>query len=133
MKKTSTRITALIMCALMCVALAACGGKSASVQDYLDKNKTALDAAISAAEQDGTMELDIVARDNSMVYTFKFTSDLGMSNDDAKAALDAGMEQQASTFESTYDELKKVVPSAESIIVEYLDMNGEVITSKEFN
>ena len=132
MKKISTRITALVMCALMCAALAACGGKAASVQDYLDKNKAALDAMIAEAESDGSVDLDIIARDNSMVYIFKYKFDTS-SVTDIKDRLDALMEDEASEFKDGYAELKKVVSSAESIIVEYYDMNDTLITSAVYN
>ena len=38
----------------------------------------------------------------------------------------------ASVFTSVLSSLKEAVPDAESVIVEYLDQDGNVIVSKEF-
>ena len=103
----------------------------ASVQEYLDAYKEELDAAIASADEDGSMELDITARGNSLVYSYRYTIDIG-STANAKEILDMGLEDQAFAFESTYDGLKEEVPSVESIIVEYYDMNGKLITSREY-
>lgn len=77
------------------------------------------------------MEMDIIARGNSLVYTYKYSIDIG-DVETAKAALDKGMESQKETFVQMLDSLKLVVPTTESVIIEYLDKDGNVITSGEF-
>lgn len=77
------------------------------------------------------MDIQIQARGNSLVYSYRYTSDVG---DTAllKPMLDEALEPLSSTFESTLETIQLAVPSAESLIVEYLTQDGELITSKEF-
>lgn len=65
------------------------------------------------------------------MYSYRYTSDVG---DTAllKPMLDEALEPLSSTFESSLEAIQLAVPSAESLIVEYLTQDGELITSKEF-
>lgn len=105
------------------------GDKDISVADYIATIQDELDQSIASLKDSG-MGLKVEARGNSLVYSYQYDS---ISNSDAlKASLDQAMETMASTFETVLKSLKKEVASAESVIVEYLDKDGEVITSKEF-
>lgn len=42
------------------------------------------------------------------------------------------MDSLSSTFEGVLTSLRLVVPDAQSVIVEYLDKDGQVIVSKEY-
>ena len=42
------------------------------------------------------------------------------------------MDGMSDTFTGILSSMKTVVPSAESVTVEYLDMDGKVILSKEY-
>ncbi len=79
------------------------------------------------------MTLEIIARDNSLVYSYQYIVDLGDLSVVGEA-LDAAMEQElfSSTFDGVLEQLKSVVPDAESVIVEYLSQDGQLIASKEF-
>ena len=46
--------------------------------------------------------------------------------------LEAAMESLSSNFEGILDQLQSAVPEAESVIVEYLDKDGQLIYSKEY-
>lgn len=101
-----------------------------TIQDFIDDNKETFDVLKDSLKDSG-MEMDIIARGNSLVYTYKYSIDIGDA-ETAKAALDKGMESQKETFVQMLDSLKLVVPTTESVIIEYLDKGGNVITSGEF-
>ncbi len=102
-----------------------------SVQEFIDTNKTTFDSAKKQIEGTG-LSMDIVARGNSLVYSYTYTSSSVKNNDELKDSLDKSLDTQGDTFKSVYESVKLVVPSAESVIVEYKDSTGELITSKEF-
>ncbi|MDE6149458.1 MAG: DUF4854 domain-containing protein [Ruminococcus sp.] len=153
------KLLAVLSCLTICLSFAACGTKDDSsaekveskasvessveesevstdvsegktIQDFIDENKETFDVLKDALKDSG-MEMDILARENSLVYTYKYTTDVG-DTETVKAALDQGLESQKDTFVQVLDSLKLAVPTTESVIVEYLDMDGNVITSGEF-
>lgn len=121
---------AVVISALLCLSLAACGQKPASVEEYVAKNKDTISAAVSASAGDG-LNIEVLGRGNSLVYRYKYTTELG-ELDAVKAALESATDKLESTFKSILTAVKTEVPSAESVIVEYLTKDGEVIVSKEF-
>ena len=50
----------------------------------------------------------------------------------SKEQLDANLEAAKGTFSSVLSGTKQAAPDTKSLIVEYLDKNGDVITSREF-
>ncbi len=121
------KLLALVCCLVMCLSFAACG-KAKSVESYISSVQSEIDTLKKSVDGTG-MKLDVTARGNSMVYSFQYDIEL---DETQKEALGTAMDQQASTFQQGYTDLKKQVPSAESVIVEYLDKNGKVIVSKEY-
>ena len=101
-----------------------------TIQDFIDENKETFDVLKDSLKDSG-MEMDIIARGNSLVYTYKYSIDVGDA-ETVKATLDQGLESQKETFVQVLNSLKLVVPATESVIVEYLDKDGNVITSGEF-
>lgn len=101
-----------------------------TIQDYIDENKETFDVLIDNLNGTG-QELKISARGNSLVYTYKFNTDIG-DVEKFKEGLDQGFESQKEKFVQILNSLKLVVPTTESVIVEYLDKDGNVITSGEF-
>ena len=67
-----------------------------------------------------------------MVYSIKYTVDVLSANPSAKEQLEASMDEQASGYEDAFADLKKEVPSAESLIVEYINSDGTVLASREY-
>ena len=134
MTRKSTKILALLLVLSMAVSLAltSCGKKSvndqinsfiATIQDELDEVNDDLGDMI---------DMKVEARDGSLVYSYQYTFDLGVSNEYMAELLGNSLESGASAFENTYSKLKKEIPEVKSVIVEYLDMNGTLIVSKEF-
>lgn len=101
-----------------------------TIQEYVEQNAEQLDSISSSFEGTG-INMDILARGNSLVYSCQYTMDIG-DTDLIKSTLDSSLDASSSTYESVLSLLKLQVPSAESVIVEYLDMDGNVITSKEY-
>lgn len=125
------KLLVAVCCLVMCLSFASCGGSGAgsmdkyisSIQSQMESMKDTLDSS--------SMKLELVQRENSLVYRYQFTTDIGDA-DAAKQTLENGMEQMASTFQAGLKELKEQVSGAESLIVEYVDKDGNVIVSKEY-
>ncbi len=75
---------------------------------------------------------DVLARDNSMVFTYKFSIDVG-DIDTAKTTIEADLESNASFFESSYSMMKTEISELEAVVVEYYTMDDELIISRDFN
>lgn len=133
MKKQIKLVAVLALCLAMCLSLAACGGDDGpTLESYLASIQSQLDAQIKAYESQG-MKMEVKADGNKLVYRYQYTIDIGMSIPDAKAILDAGLDGQDATFAGVLASLKTEVPSAKAVVVEYVDMNGTLITSREWN
>lgn len=95
----------------------------ASIQGQMDQMAAGLESM--------GMNLDVVARGNSLAYVYQYTIDVGDTSL-VKDSLERSLDSMSDTFTYILDSLKLAVPDAESVIVEYLDMEGNVIVSKEF-
>lgn len=134
MKKNCIRMIACALALVMILALGACGGKmtvesfvkSDIVQNQIDQIKGTL--------ADQGMNIEVTAEGNKLVYIYTFTEALEEGDRETlAAALESGMESQASTFEGIADSLKDTVKQDDvSVEVRYVDSNGEVIFSQEF-
>lgn len=73
-----------------------------------------------------TLTINVSARGNTLVYTYKYGTPL--SGDALQTALDS--------LDSTYTDLLKsvqtLIPGCESILLEFVDKNGKVLASKEY-
>ncbi len=101
-----------------------------SVADYIDKNRDMIEE-LKASVQQEDMSTDIYASGNSMVFSFRLTIDIGDTSE-LEVYLEQYFSQLEPAFISILDEMRLEIPSAESIILEYLDINGNTIASKEF-
>ena len=152
------KITSVFLVFLLCLSFAACGDteNNAEATPTLAPTKaaTATPEATEPAESAVTLEtyiasiqseidemtaslaaqglnMKVEARGNSLVYVYQYAEDLA-DIDTMKVALEQSMEDAASTFDSILALLKAEIPSAESIIVEYLSKDGTLIYSREF-
>lgn len=101
-----------------------------TLEQFIALIQPQIDAMQESLEESG-QKLDIIARDKSLVYIYQYTVDVG----DVSAirdGLEAAMEALSSNFEGILDQLQSAVPEAESVIVEYLDKDGQLIYSKEY-
>lgn len=101
-----------------------------TLEDYVAANEETFAEMKDSMAASG-MDIQILARGNSLVYSYRYTSDAG---DTAllKRMLDEALDSMSSTFESTLEAIQIMVPTAESVVVEYLTQDGELITSREF-
>ena len=128
MKKTLSVITCLVL--VLSIALVGCGGpKVDSMQSIVDELQEDLSAMKSALGD--TMDIDITANGSTLIYTFSYLTDIG---DPAaiKDDLAVATEQQSSVYEELVTTLKDAGINSPSVVIEYLDMNGDEIYSKEF-
>ena len=102
-----------------------------SVEDFIKQNQSTFDALNKALENSG-ISLEVLARDNSLVYSYKYTIDTVKNDETTKKSLETSMKSQESTFKNALQSVKALVPSTKSVIVEYLDSKGKVISSFEY-
>ncbi len=119
------RVLALVLCLVMCFSLTACFEKP-TIDSFITEIKAEVETS------DDTGELKLFARDDSLVYSYKYKVDLGVDNTLVATALESAMEKNASTYTDLLSRLKDAVKSAESVIVEFLDKDGNVIYTKEY-
>ena len=105
-------------------------GDGTEMEAFIESIQDSIDGVSDSLESSG-LKLEVVARGNSLVYSYQYTVDVGDTSA-VKDALEQSMEGVASTFESILSALKLAVPDAESVIVEYLDQGGNLILSKEY-
>lgn len=103
---------------------------SQTMESFIASMKDELDQMSAAMESSG-MTLSVSARGKSLVYSYKYTIDVGDLSL-IKPTLEQMMDSLSSTFEGVLTSLRLVVPDAQSVIVEYLDKDGQVIVSKEY-
>lgn len=128
-KRLMVMLLALTLCVSVCLTLTACSGEK-TIDSFIKSMEGEMDAL--RADMGDSIDLSLEARGNSLAYVLRFKEDTGLENGMMANALDSTLNTMTSTFTGVLEELKKEVPSAESVIVEYQDVNGEVITSKEF-
>ncbi len=121
MKKILAFSMVLLLCS-MCIFVGCSSKDSNALAEYAEEQQKALDAAAI----DG-MTIKCTARDNSLVFSYSYESDL-ITKETAQTALDA-MESQYATMLST---VQTAVPSCESIIIEILDKDGSVMADTEY-
>lgn len=74
-----------------------------------------------------TMDIDVYVRDGSLVMSYKMLDVEG--SEELTAAMEEQMANQDSVFQATVDQISH---DEASLVVEYLDKDGEVIYSKEY-
>ena len=130
-KRIGIAVAAFMLCIAMCLSLAACGQKM-TLEAFVASEAMQNEMKTLKESMDDSMDIRLEARENSLTYVFQYKEDTGMDNATLAEALASSLDGMEATFTSILNSLKMAVPDAESVIVEYQDMNGEVITSKEF-
>lgn len=131
MKKLVKKIVVLAAVAAMGLSMIACGKKFSSVADYVnsDEVQKIIDETTAAYEGSG-ISVDIQANGDKMVYVYSVEYE---NVDGLAESLESGIEAQASTFQEAANELKELVKADNpTVVVKYVDINGNEIYSKEF-
>ena len=103
-----------------------------TVSDYInaDEVKDVFSALEKSLEGSG-MSMKISAEDNKLIYTY--TYDEIEKTDEMANQLEESVAAQDATFQNTANEIKGYVESdTVTVVIEYLDCNGEEIYSKEY-
>lgn len=154
MKNLSKYIKMLLagaLCVLLCAGVSACG-KSEDKQDEeqevssetVEQNLTELEAlvqdelfqeqvaALSQTYEDDGLKVEVTAEGDSVVYKIIYTVAIDESKD--KQALIDHLESKdfKTSIESVLRSFKVQVPQTRSVIVRYIDVNGNIIASKEY-
>lgn len=138
MKKVKRIFTSLVLCLSLCLSVAACGGKkeassganNSALEEYISASQSQIDEMSSAIEAQG-MKLSVEVRGNSLVYVYQYTTDVG-DTETVKTALEQSMDAMEESFTTALSQVKAEVAETESMIVEYLDKDGNIILSKEY-
>ncbi len=143
------KLLALLLTLVFALSLVACGTPASNDND--DDSTSSASSVVDSVNQDivdlistqqstidsikdqyaGTLDFAMEARGNSLVYKYSYLSDLGDLSL-LKTSLDSSLESGAETFESSLKTMQLAVPGMESLIIEYYDMNGTLITSREY-
>lgn len=86
---------------------------------------------MSSAMEGQGMKISVEVRGNSLAYVYQFTTDVGDA-ETIKSGLEQSMSAMEETFNTLLSQVKAEVAETESMIVEYLDKDGNVLLSKEF-
>lgn len=132
MKKLGKKIIALAVVTVMGLSMIACGKKYKSVEAYVNSSEVQEVLSTMESQMSGSgMSIDITADGDKMVYTYTY-DDIEKADGMAET-LESAMDAEASTFQDTANEIKKVVDAKNpSVVIEYVDKNGETIYSREF-
>ena len=142
-----------MLCAVICVGAASCDSKDASVspsdlngvsssasQEKLSELEALVQddefqeqvRALSQTYESKGMTLEVVAEGDSVVYKCIYTVNV----DAAKSREELTEHLESKAFETSIDSVlrsfKAQVPQTRSVIVRYIDTNGNIIASKEY-
>ena len=109
--------------------------KYASVADYVSSDEVQYVLDMFETQLAGSgMSMDILAEGDKLVYSYKMEGiEKANLTDEEIANLGSSVEAESATFQETADQVKKLVDAeAPSLVIRYLDANGEEIYSKEF-
>ena len=128
MKRTVTLFTCMLL--LLSVMFVGCAGDGGvkKVQTIVDQAQDQI--ATMKAQAGGQMDIEIEARGTSIVYKYTMLMDLGGL--DIKDELEKQLDAQKATFEALVTMLKTQRVTDPSVIVEYLDKDGNMILEKEY-
>ena len=89
--------------------------------------------SMSASYEAQGIKMTVTAEGNSLIYTCTYTKDIE-DKDAAKEKLQQYLDGSTMTasFQSILKSVQVSVPEAESVVVKYLDKDGELLVSKEY-
>ena len=109
-------------------------GKFGSIQEMLDSDLMSEQLKSQMASlKDSGMSCELAAGGDALIYNFTI-EDANMANAMTKDVLDSQMETLSPTFESIASVLPSMVDGLEkpSVVIRYLNPDGEEITSMEY-
>ena len=135
MKRTFKKIS-IILIAILCLALAACGNAPETLEEYMDQNpEVQQDVEESVAATDG---LSVEVSDNNITYRYDISQLAGITEDsvkssDVKDALSDSLASAADTYKDVCAGLEESTDvSGITCTVEYC-FKDEVLASSTFD
>lgn len=150
------RFLCLLLAALFCLSLAACGNNDngstpdsasaaqdssenvkryASIDDYL--NDPEVQKSIDSQKKDSgsAVKMDVIAQGDTLVYQYTYAEHIDDNTvASVKQALEASLEDNAAAFTQVISELQKYVDLANpKVKIVYCNDDGSVITEKVFD
>lgn len=135
----------VLFCLLLCIVLTGCNNSSdvnktskeeVKVVEKTDEEKLqefVVDMRDNVKEvSNDTLTADIEARGKSIVYVYTYTTTYSKSQvSTMKPAIEKSIKESEKTFTDLLDVLRKEIPSTESVILEYINGDGTLVTSIE--
>ena len=152
MNLTKTLVSALL-CASLCFSLASCGvnaddtiATASNTTSSQTENKplTELEKlvqedefqeqvkALSQTYEAKGIKLEVSSENDSVVYKCIYTVSIDESKDKEELMEHLESKSFETSIESVLRSFKAQVPQTRSVIVRYIDMNGNVVASKEY-
>ena len=130
MKKITSKLLLLMMVLVMTFGMTACG--KVTVSDYINSDEVKETFSTLEKSLEGTgMSIKISAEDDKLIYTY--TYDEIEKTDDMTAQLEQSISAQDATFQNIANEVKEYVSNdSVTVVIEYIDCNGDEIFSKEY-
>ena len=102
---------------------------SYTLEDFVEENRSSI-----MAFENELLTSDLVARDKSLVYIFKYKTTYSSSDLPAmKNSLDTSIANQRDTYMSVLNSLRTILPDTKSVIIEYYNGDNTLISKTEFN
>lgn len=122
----------IALCALVLFMAVGCGKATVEENDALVEFVETNRSSVTTLSND-MLTADLLARDGSLVYSFKYTETFPEANVELmKKSLDESLKNNEKTYTDVLDSIRLVAPKTKSVIVEYLNGDGTLISSKEY-
>lgn len=138
MKKSFSRLLAVLMVCVMAFALAACG-KKATLEGWYADNAAEfkeIEDSLNSSTDDCVIELKVEG--NTLIYKYTYTEALDVSDAEVKEAVVKAFDAYFDAYESTFVDLAEQlseeakVKEAVSVRVDVFNPDGTEVYSKEF-
>lgn len=124
------KVLALIMCMLLAFsAFAAC--TAPSLNDFIEAARPEVEKMDAALGDSMSIELSSKG-ENTVVYVFRYNVELDVSNEEAAPALLESLEESNDTYTGIVKSLADLGIKDPVVLIEYYDVDGNLITNKEY-
>lgn len=120
------KIFKAIVCLLVVVTLTGCGSKM-TLEQFAAENQAKIESKSSLYKS------ELVARDNSLVVKTTYTKTYTEAQiETMKKSISNSNTQNSSMYYGLLNEVRKDLPKTKSVIIEFYNGDGTLISSREF-
>ena len=148
--KRMKKLLAGALCMLLCLGLTACSGTDGEGDEEevssqaIERVPTELEslvkdelfqeqvAALSETYEEQGMKVEVTAEGDSIVYRIIYTVNIDEDKDKQELIDHLESKDFKTSIESVLRSFRAQVPQTHSVIVRYIDVNGNIIASKEY-